>query len=131
MPKLPKLPKLDFFTNCIYRAPAYIQLAAKRKLNDENIFVVGVKDEELKKFWRSMKAHALEVTIPEEKGKAVIAIDSRCHANTAELATSEESKEDWFDQFVITSKKNEGKESARSYELQLSSSTQPKEQILI
>ena len=122
----------------IYRAPAYLQLAAKRKCNKDDIFIVGVTDYELFLFRYSMKYHAISVTRPEEKGRAVVAIESRCHKNTAEFAVDEivqpqstsdrelsESKtpEDWFDEFTITNKKDKGKQTNKSFQLQLQSST--------
>ena len=126
------MPKIEFKDHN-YRAPAYIQLAAKRKCNDENIFVLGVKDKELKEFQQKMEFHAIEITVPEEKGRAVVAIESRCHANTADMRQASEEGEcgsehgsepqDWFDDFQITNSRNKAGRSVRSYQLQLSSST--------
>ena len=60
-----KMPILEFFRSITYRSPAYIQLAAKRKVNLGDIFIVGVTDEELEKFRKSMKYHALDITKPQ------------------------------------------------------------------
>ena len=123
------------FRDITYRAPAYIQLAAKRKCNLEGIFIVGVPNEDLQQFKSSMKYHALVIHVPEEKGRAVVAIDSRCHSNTADfkkttegvnrhLDDEEEDKpDDWYDQFEITSKQDVGKQSRKTYQLELGSST--------
>lgn len=118
----------------VYSRPAYIQLAAKRKCNRDDIYVVGVEHNELSKFTSSLMFHAISIEQPKEKGRAVVAIDSRTHANAAESAdfvstgaTSEsganETPKDWFDTFNVTSRKDKNVSSTRSYQLQLSSST--------
>ena len=122
----------------IYRAPAYIQLAAKRKTNKEDIFVVGVKDKKLQEFKKNINYHGVKIHRPEPKGRAVVAIDTRCHANTAKFEASSdalnmegseapnvgiEKPDDWYDEFEITSRKDEGKENKKSFQLQLQSST--------
>ena len=130
------LPSIEFQTNNIYRAPAYIQLAAKKKLNRPDIFVLGVTKDELKMFWDSVTYHALEITIPKEKGRAVVDIDSRCHANDAKklvlvdenastLNGEEQGKvpDDYYDEFKITSRKGDSKEHEKSFRLEFSSST--------
>ena len=70
------------------------------------------------KFWASVTYHALSITRPEEKGRAVVNIDSRCHVNNAD---SEIANKD--DMFTITSSKTASATQAKSYTLQLSSST--------
>ena len=64
-----------------------------------------------------------------------MAIDSRCHANTAEMkdvggrngrfGEEEESEKpgDWYDQFEITSTQDKGEQSRKTYQLELGSST--------
>ena len=125
--------RVEFKSNRSYRAPAFIQLAAKKKCNRDDIFVVGVAVDKLIAFWKNVNYHALSFTRPVEKGRAVVDIDSRCHKNTAELAVerskdrnengSESKPDDWFDQFQITSSKGESTTKTKSYQLQLSSST--------
>ena len=84
---------IEFKSNRSYRAPAYIQLTAKKKCNRDDIFVLGVDKTELAVFWLyNVSYHALSFTRPVEKGRAVVDIDSRCHKNTAELA-AERSKD--------------------------------------
>ena len=125
---------IEFKSNRSYRAPAHIQLAAKKKCNRDDIFVLGVDKTELAVFWLyNVSYHALSFTRPVEKGRAVVDIDSRCHKNTAELAAerskdssengSESKPDDWFDQFEITSSKGVSTTKSKSYQLQLSSST--------
>ena len=129
---------LRLLSTPIYRAPAYIQLAAKRKTNKEDIFVVGVKDEKMQEFKKKINHHGVKIESPKPKGRAVVAIDTRCHANTAKFAASSnalntegseipdaeiEKPDDWYDEFEITSRKDEGKENKKSFQLQLQSST--------
>ena len=127
---------LGLFSNdSTYRAPAYIQLAAMKKCNDNGIFVLGVTEEDLNKFWSKASYHAVSFTRPVEKGRAVVDIDSRCHANTTEIANRREKEDhdisedpdkkpkDWYDQFEIKSKKDNSKEKTKNYRLELSSST--------
>ena len=125
---------LELFGNKTYRAPAYIQLAAMKKCNDNGIFVLGVTEEDLHKFWSKASYHAVSFTRPVEKGRAVVDIDSRCHANTAEIANRREKEDDisedpdkkpkdWYDQFEIKSKKDSNKTKTKNYRLELSSST--------
>ena len=117
--------------NVHYRAPAYLQLAVMRKFNDGGIFVLGSTNEELEEFKSSMKYHALKVTIPKEKGRAVVAIDTRCHSNTADLKETSSrhdgaggiKPEDWFDHFEITSKKDKEKGHTKIFEVQLGTTT--------
>jgi hypothetical protein len=96
--------------------------------------VLGVTEEDLHKFWSKASYHAVSFTRPVEKGRAVVDIDSRCHANTAEVANHREKEgdenedpdkkpKDWYDQFEIKSKKGSGKTSTKNYRLELSSST--------
>jgi hypothetical protein len=133
------LPSIEFQTNKIYRAPAYLRLAIKRKLNNEDIFVLGVPKDELKQFWEGVSYHALEITMPTEKGRAVVDIDSRCHANDATRMQMDmdentiqlqnngtgEGKvpDDYYDEFKITSRKDDSKEHEKSFRLEFSSST--------
>ena len=122
----------EFLFNFTYRAPAYIQLAAMKKCNDDTIFVVGVTEDELSEFWSKASYHAVSFTRPVEKGRAVVDIDSRCHANTAELADRgqkvdenedpDKKPKDWFDQFEIKSKKDSSKTKSKKYRLELSKS---------
>ena len=124
---------MPFSTKPSYRAPAYIQLAAKKKCNKDGIFVLGVPRNELIEFWQNVSYHALSFTRPVEKGRAVVDVDSRCHKNTAELANErsqdcEEDRsgtkpDDWFDEFEIKSSKGVGTTRTKSYQLQLNSST--------
>lgn len=121
--KKSKKRRIELFSNITYRSPAYIQLAAMKKCNDNTIFVVGVTQEELSKFWSKASYHAVSFTRPVEKGRAVVDIDSRCHANTAEVAVHGDKPEDWFDQFQIKSRKDNSKMNSKKYRLELSSST--------
>ena len=131
------LPSIEFQTNKIYRAPAYLRLAVKQKLNNESIFVLGVPKHELKEFWDGVSYHALEITMPKEKGRAVVDIDSRCHANDATgmavdengsalLQNGGESEEqikvpdDYYDEFKITSRKDDSTEHEKSFRLEFS-----------
>ena len=133
------LPSIEFQTNKIYRAPAYLRLAVKRKLNNESIFVLGVPKRELKEFWDGVSYHALEITMPKEKGRAVVDIDSRCHANDATgMAVDENGStllqnggegeeqikvpDDYYDEFKITSRKDDSTEHEKSFRLEFSSS---------
>ena len=113
---------LGLFSDKIYRAPAYIQLAALKKCNDNTIFLLGVTEEELSEFWSKASYHAIHFTRdrPEEKGRAVVNIDSRCHANTAEVKDPEK---DLLDNFEIISKKDRSETKTKKYRLELSSST--------
>ena len=123
----------EFFSNITFRAPAYIQLAAMRKCNDNTIFVIGVTDEELSEFWSKASYHAISFSRPVEKGRAVVSIDTRCHANTAKVANRrvenddnedpDKMPKDWYDQFEIKSSKDSTKTNSKSYRLELSSST--------
>ena len=125
----------ELFSNVTYRAPAYIRLAAMKKCNDNSIFVLGVTDKELSDFWNKASYHAISFTHPVEKGRAVVSIDSRCHANTAKVANrvAEDDAEyhedpdkmpkDWYDQFEIKSSKDSSETNSKSYCLALSSST--------
>lgn len=135
MPPLLKY-KIELFSrNSGYRAPAYVKLAAKRKCNRNDIFILGVPYDELHAFWAGVSYRAVKFTRPVEKGRAVVDIDSRCHANTADFTTDvdlgdldgeacgEEKPDDWFDEFAITSKKDEGRTRSKSYQLELSKST--------
>ena len=126
--------KVKLFTDYrSYRAPAYLKLAAKRKSDRNDIFILGVKYNELQAFWAGVSYHAVKFTRPVEKGRAVVDIDSRCHANTADFAADvrlgdldgedKPKPDDWFDDFEITSKKDEGRTRSKSYQLQLSKST--------
>ena len=131
------LPSIEFQSNKIYRAPAYLRLAVKKKLNNENIFVLGVPKYELKQFWDGVSYHALEITMPKEKGRAVVDIDSRCHANDATQMTMDENAstqlqngeeqgkvpDDYYDEFKITSRKDDSTEHEKSFRLEFSSST--------
>ena len=118
---------IEFASNALYRAPAYLQLAAKRKCNRSDIFILGVLKQELQQFWQSVSFHALSFTRPVEEGRAVVDIDCRCHKNTADVGIekddSDEKPEDWFDEFSITSSKDVGTTNSKSYQLQLNSST--------
>lgn len=125
-----RFPHIELFSNITYRAPAYIQLAAMKKCNDNTIFIVGVTEKELSKFWSKASYHAVSFTRPVEKGRAVVNIDSRCHANTAEVVYKEDENEDpkkrpkdWFDQFEIKSKKDSSEQNTKKFRLELSSST--------
>ena len=130
-----RLPRIELFSNITYRAPAYIQLAAMKKCNDNTIFILGVTDEELSEFWSKVSYHAISFTRPEEKGRAVVSIDTRCHANTANVTNrsrveNDENQEDpdkmpkdWYDQFEIKSQKNSLESKSKHYRLELSSST--------
>ena len=129
-----KILKLLSIKSVTYRAPAYIQLAAMKKCNDDGIFVLGVAEKDLRKFWSKASYHAVSFTRPVEKGRAVVDIDSRCHANTAEVSDREEPDDeneedpdkkpkDWFDQFEIKSKKDSSETNSKKYRLELSSST--------
>ena len=125
--------RIELFSNTTYRAPAYIQLAAMKKCNDNTIFVLGVTEEDLSEFWSKASYHAVSFTRPVEKGRAVVDIDSRCHANTAKVADRGEKGDenedpdrkpkDWFDQFEIKSKQDSSKIKSKKYRLELSSST--------
>ena len=118
---------IKFKSNPQYRAPAYLQLATKKKCNRSDIFVLGVPGHELHWFWQKVSYHALSFTRPVEEGRAVVDIDCRCHKNTANLEARvddlEEKPADWFDEFEITSSKGRGTTKTKSYQLQLSSST--------
>lgn len=111
---------IELFSNKTYRAPAYIQLAVLKKCNDSTIFVLGVTEEELSQFWSKASYHAISFTRPEEKGRAVVNIDSRCHANTAEVKDLEK---DLLDNFQIRSRKDSSETKTKKYRLELSSST--------
>ena len=119
---------IKFKSNPLYRAPAYLQLATKKKCNRSDIFVLGVPGHELHRFWQNVSYHALSFTRPVEGGRAVVDIDCRCHKNTAEVEArvedpAGEKPADWFDEFAITSSKGIGTAKTKSYQLQLSSST--------
>lgn len=114
---------IKFASNPLYRAPAYLQLATKKKCNRNDIFVLGVPGRELHTFWQNVSYHALSFTRPVEEGRAVVDIDCRCHKNTANVEDLEEKPADWFDEFEITSSKGRGTTKTKSYQLQLSSST--------
>ena len=113
---------IEFASNPLYRAPAYVQLAAKKKCNRNDIFVLGVPKCELELFWKSISCHALSFTRPVEEGRAVVDIDCRYHKNTADVDVewsktddSEKKPDDWFDEFAITSSKDVGTTNNKSY----------------
>ena len=83
---------IEFASNPLYRAPAYLQLATKKKCNRNDIFVLGVPGRELHTFWQNVSYHALSFTRPVEEGRAVVDIDCRCHKNTANVEDLEASK---------------------------------------
>ena len=113
------------------RAPAYIVVATKAKYGGD-IFVLGVAERELDDFWKGVTYHAVNSTRPVEKGRTVVDIDSKCHANNADRINSDgdedlchkgeegsHTPEDWYDEFEITSKKEGSQTKSKSYRLQL------------
>ena len=119
--KKSKISRIELFSEKTYRAPAYIQLAALKKCNDNTIFVLGVTEEELSEFWSKASYHAVSFTKPKKKGRgAIVNIDSRCHANTAEVKDPEK---DLLDNFQIKSRKDSSETKTKKYRLELSSST--------
>ena len=122
---------LEIFKDCVYKSPAYLQLAALRKCNQEGIFILGAPDKDLEKFKSSMKYHALKVTVPKEKGRAVVAIDTRCHSNTTDPRETSSrhdraggsTPDDWFDHFEITSRKDKEEGHTKIFEVQLGTTT--------
>ena len=83
-------------------------------------FVLGTTQAALNKLWQSMSYHAVSSSPPEEKGRAVVDIDCKCHINKAEGKDGTGAQpEDWFDGFEIVSKKGSNESKAKSYQLQL------------
>ena len=94
-----------------------------KKCNDNSIFVLGVTEEDENQFWSKFSYHAVSFTRPVEKGRAVVDIDSRCHANTAEVEDPDKKQSDSFDRFEIRSRKDAYETQSKKYRLELSSST--------
>lgn len=113
-----------------YKKPKYLVDVAKRKYG-QSIYVVGATYESIRDFWSSINQHTLSTTLPEEVGRTVVDIDSKCHLNQSdgrELAESglglKEKPEDWYDKFEIISRKGKNESTSKSYQLQLMSSKQ-------
>ena len=106
-----------------YKKLAWIEDIAKRKYGPD-IFVLGTTQVALNKLKKDLSYHAVSSSRPEERGRAVVDIDCKCHINKAEGKEDEsgEQPEDWFDGFEIVSKKGSNESKAKSYQLQLSTS---------
>ena len=108
----------------LYRKPNYIVNAARRKYG-QSIHVIGSTREEISDFYSEIIQHTLSTTLPEEVGRTVVDIDSKCHLNKSErgdMNQENEKPEDWYDEFEITSKKATSESSSKSYQLQLTNS---------
>lgn len=107
-----------------YRAPDYIINAMKKKYG-QDIFVIGVSNQQLSAFLNGMSYHTIETTRPVEVGRSVVDIDCKSHTNTAKENDGDPDKkpEDWYDEFEITSKKDSSQKKSKSYRLTFESST--------
>ena len=110
-----------------YRCPDYIVHTAKRKYG-QSIHVIGSKRADINKFIGQIVQQTRRATVPEEVGRTVVDIDSKCHLNKSEQEAvcdqESEKPEDWYDEFEITSKKGTSESRSKSYQLQLTNSKQ-------
>lgn len=105
-------------SNIKYRNPHYLETVAKQKFGDD-IFVLGATFYELIGFWNLVQRNALSISLPEEVGRTVVDIDSKCHDNTSQGCQEP-------DEFKLTSttKAKATKTSSTSYQLKLTAGTE-------
>lgn len=113
-----------------YKAPKYLVEAAKKKYG-KNITVVGATKKSLDDFWGEVGYRVdtgQMISKPVEKGKTIVSIDTKTHSNTTKKALEDgtygpKKGDDWYDDFVITSKKSSDEKRAKTYNLHLDKTT--------
>ena len=111
-----------------YRCFDEVERLVKQKFG-VSIFVLGSTLEEIRNFWRHVGYRA-EGTIsePREVSRTIVDIDSKSHGNYARQEGGDDESHDkdrpmdWYDEFVITSKKGLDVHKNKSYTLQMTES---------
>ena len=97
--------------------PNYIQKALKRKYG-QNIRVLGALGDDIHRFWKQVSYHALTSTVPTEVGRAIVSIDTKCHANVPD-GKQEEKGGEKLDEFEILNEVNSKEPCAKVYQLNI------------
>lgn len=105
----------------VFKNPGYLKVAATNKYG-EKMFVLGATEEDMQDFWDKVDFTAEDTQLPVEKGKTIVDIDCKTHANLAKPGSSNEQSADWYDDFEITSKKGKDNSRTKGYQLQLTKS---------
>lgn len=100
-----------------YKTPKYLVDAIKKKYG-QNIKVIGATKKNIDDFWGKVGFRVDQTSKPVEKAKTVVNIDTRTHSNTANREGT-----DWYDDFVITSKKSVDEKRKKTYNLHLEKAT--------
>ena len=100
-----------------YRRSEDVERQVKQLVGDD-IFVLGSTLEDIRSFWKHVGYQAEGmISEPREVSRTVVDIDCKSHGNHASEEGASGGK-DWYDEFMITSKKSKDESKMKSYSLQ-------------